>query len=103
MAINVSTAPFCNSGGVVSYQRNGTRSMLPHLLRTSRVKPQPHLAGAFSRDQQHSALSLYRMPQKGLPGRKRRREIKQDKSFAGAPLSRQQAMADRRYQLFDQP
>ena len=35
IAISVSAAPFCSSSGVVSYQRNGARSMLPHLLRTT--------------------------------------------------------------------
>ena len=88
-------------GGLVPAKRSPLH--VAALVADHRVKPQPHLAGALGRDQQHTALPLHRMPQERLPGPERRRQIEHDEGLAGAPLARQQAMPDRRHQLFDQP
>ena len=88
-------------GGLVPAKRSPLH--VAALVANHRVKPQPHLAGAFGRDQQHAALPLHRMSQERLPGPERRREIEHDEGLAGAPLARQQAMPDRRHQPLDQP
>ena len=68
-----------------------------------RVEPQPHLVGAFGRDQQHAALALDGMSEERLPGSQSSRQIEHDKRLAGAPLPAQQAMAAPRDEMLHRP
>ena len=93
----------CSSIGAVSYQRNGCPGHAAAFLPHHSVEPQPHLVGAFGRDQQHAALALDGVPEKRLPGPQSGRQIEHDECLAGAPLAAQQPMPDGRDQVLDQP
>ena len=92
-----------SASDMASYQRNGARSMLPHLWRTTASRRSRTSLGALGGDQQHTTLALHRMARNGCPVNRAAARSNRTKVFPGAPLARQQAVPDSRHQPFDQP
>src|SRR5262252_8279735 len=104
IATSFSNEPLWSSVGAVSYQQNGCRLLaIATLLLPHAFKPQAHLIGALSGNEQNAAVPLDRVPEKRLAGCDCGCQIDCCEGLCGAPLTRQQPVPNSGQYMLHEP